>query len=96
MVDDLGERGIAVYFIRAILVLVICGVFWYVGNLVLFSDQGIATVVENFDNNIGPITNTGPKLEWFWTYGFPFVMIVGVSVYVIYSALIREPRAWEY
>jgi uncharacterized membrane protein (DUF106 family) len=85
------QRGIAVYWIRAIIAVIACNIIWYVGNVVLFSDHGLATVVDNLDNTIGPITNMGSEVEWFWTYAFPWVILIGAAIYVIYSALLQEP-----
>jgi len=85
------QRGLAVYWIRAIVAVIICNMIWYIGNVVLFSDQGLATIVDNLDNSIGPITDMGPNVQWFWTYAFPWIILLGAAVYVIYSALLREP-----
>ena len=87
----MGERGVAVYWIKAIVAVVIAGAIWYIGNLVLFSDQGIATTVENLSP--GYFGNTDAAIKWFWNV-FPFIFLIGAAIYVIYGALTREPRTF--
>lgn len=87
------KRGIAIYWIRALIAVIVCNMIWYIGNVVLFSDQGLATVVDNLDNTIGPITDMGANVQWFWTYAFPWIILIGAAIYVLYSALTREPTS---
>jgi len=85
------ERGVAVYWIKAILAVLVAGSIWYIGNMVLYGDGGIAEVAEN--HSPGYFGDTDSAVRWFWSI-FPFIFLIGAAVYVIYSALIREPTTY--
>lgn len=90
-----SQGGVAIYYIRATLAVVITGIVWYVGNLVLFDPE---TGIVPLTDNMTPATHdkfsaTDGTITWFWSI-WPVIVLIGAAVYVIYSALIREPRTF--
>jgi len=87
-----GEAGVAIYFIRALIALLLGGIMWYVGNLILFDPEiGIVQTTDNMTNATETyFGNISGAVEWFWSI-FPFVFMIGAAVYVIYGALKEEP-----
>jgi len=88
----LGDRrGVATYFVAAILTLMITGIVWYVGNQLLFGKAGIGTYYENMVPEAQ--RPTGEVYKWFWNV-WPVVIIIGCILYTVLAAQIREPRTW--
>lgn len=88
------EAGLAIYFIRATLAVIITGIVWYVGNIVLFDPStGIVPISDNLSPANAKFTATDGTVQWFWSI-WPIIILIGAGVYVVYSALIREPRTY--
>lgn len=87
------QRGTAFAFVHAILILIVCGIVWFVGNEVLFGEHGIGTYYENeVPEDQRPTTGT---YKWVWN-SWPIVVIIGAAVYTIMAGQIREPRQFSY
>lgn len=85
------ENGVAVYFIYGIVILVISGMVWYVGNQLLFGPQGIGTYYENTTpDDQKPTANV---YKWVWNV-WPIVVIIGAALYTILAAMIKEPYSY--
>lgn len=85
-------RGVAVYFIRSMIAIIIGGIVWFAGNVILFdSETGIVPITDNMsdatETYFGDIAG---HVHWFWSI-FPFVLMLGAAIYVIYGALSEEP-----
>lgn len=93
MMDEMGERGrgVAIYFLRAVAALLLGNFAWYMGNIFLFdSEIGIITVTDGLGPESGILTNISGFVEWAWAV-FPFALLAGSAIYVIYGALSEEP-----
>lgn len=92
MFEDRSAKGVAAFYIRGLIALVIGGIVWFAGEILLFDkDIGFVATTENVSN----ATQThfpaiGGAIEWFW-HVFPFVMMVGCFIWVVYGALKKEP-----
>ncbi len=85
------QRGVAVYFVYAIMILIISGIVWNVGNQLLFGKSGIATYYENMTPE--EQKPTAGVYKWVWNV-WPIVVIIGCVIYVVLAGQIREPRTW--
>lgn len=87
------NKGVAIFFVYAIILLMLCGMVWYVGNEVIFGEHGIGTYYENsVPENQKPTHNV---YKWVWNV-WPIVVIIGAVVYTIMAGQIREPRTYGY
>lgn len=90
LADD--QSGVAVYFIQAIILLIVSGIVWYVGNEILFGEHGIGTYYENrIPEDQRPTDDT---YRWVWNT-WPIVVLIGAAAYTILASQIREPRTFQ-
>lgn len=87
----MGSRGqIAIYFLRALSAVLVCGVVWYLGNIILYGDVGIVSMTESMDNEgVNNFGDTTAAVAWFWQI-FPWIFLVGAALYVLYGSIVAR------
>lgn len=84
------KRGVAVYFIRSIMALIVGAIIWWAGNIILLDEKtGVVPITENISDATSKFTETSGTIIWIWKI-FPVVMLIAVAIYVVYSALRRD------
>lgn len=86
------SHGVATYLFRAAIGLVVVGLVWWLGNMLLFGEIGVVKITDNlqpsgdFAQRLGDIDQF---VIWAWK-GFLFFALAAVFAYAIYGAIKEE------
>lgn len=89
----MDEKGqLAGNFIRALLVVLIVLVLWYLGNIILYGEVGIVTITDVMGENLQTTSYFGGvrvAVGWLWSL-FPYIFLIGAAFYVIFSTVYKR------
>lgn len=87
------ERGVVVYYVRAIVAFIVFGVTWYVGNIIIFAeDIGIASILQGLMP--GYFFEMDSAIKLFWGTVLPILFMVSIALYVLMASQIKEPTSY--
>lgn len=87
-----ASHGVATYLVRAAIGLVVVGLVWWLGNMLLFGEIGVVNITENLNPSGGYEDSLGDIDQfvlWAWK-GFLFFTLATVFAYAVYGAIKEE------